>query len=91
MHIYIVLLVQDRVAALLRFIGSVSNMSLLTIDGCYYYYYNFHGKIMERKMVTRQRYGMSNGGCDRLCSAATGLSLVALFFLSVSIEERPLH
>jgi hypothetical protein len=49
MHICIylwVLLVQDRVAALLRFIGSVSNLSLLTIGG--YYYYNSHDKMMEK-------------------------------------------
>jgi hypothetical protein len=40
-----VLLVQDRVAAMLRFIGSVSNMSLLTI-GDYDY---SHNKMMEEK------------------------------------------
>jgi hypothetical protein len=34
---------------------------------------------------------MGNGGCNRLCPAATGLSLVALFSLSVSIEDRLLH
>jgi hypothetical protein len=34
---------------------------------------------------------MGNGGCNRLCPAATGLSLVALFSLSVSIEDRMLH
>jgi hypothetical protein len=32
-HIYIYILVQDHVAALPRFIGSVGNLSLLTIDG----------------------------------------------------------
>jgi hypothetical protein len=56
-------------SALLRFIGSVSNLSLFTIGG-YYYYYS-HNKMMERKM-------------------ATGQSLIALFFLSVSIEDHPL-
>jgi hypothetical protein len=34
---------------------------------------------------------MGNGGCNRLCPAATGLSLVALFSLSISIEDRSLH
>jgi hypothetical protein len=34
---------------------------------------------------------MGIGGCNQLCLAATGLSLVALFFLSMSIEDRPLH
>jgi hypothetical protein len=46
--------------------------------------------MMERKMVTRQGYGMGIGGCNRLCLVATGHSLVALFSLSVSIEDRPL-
>jgi hypothetical protein len=80
--------VHDRVVALLRFIGSVSSLSLLTIRG--YYYYNSHDKMMEGKMVTEQGYGMDIGGCNRLCSAAMGHGLVALFFLSVSIEDRPL-
>jgi hypothetical protein len=39
-------------SALLRFIGSVSNLPLLTVGG-YYYYYS-HNKMMERKMVTGQ-------------------------------------
>jgi hypothetical protein len=60
----------------------------LLIVGGYYY---THDKMMERKMVTGQGYGMGIGGCNRLCPAATGLILVALFFLSVSIEDRPLH
>jgi hypothetical protein len=46
---------------------------------------------MERKMVIGQGYDMGIGGCNRLCPAATGLRLVALFSLSVSIEDRPLH
>ena len=41
-------------------------------------------------METRQGYGMGIGGCDELCLAATGLSLVTLFSLSVSIKDRPL-
>jgi hypothetical protein len=81
--------VQDRVATLLRFIGSVGNLSLLTI-GCYYYY-NSQDNMMERKMVTRQGFGMGNGGCNRLCPTAMGFSLVALFSLFVSIEDRSLH
>jgi hypothetical protein len=40
--------------------------------------------------MTRQGYGLGIGGCDKLCSATMGLSLVILFFLSVSIEDRPL-
>jgi hypothetical protein len=41
--------------------------------------------------VTGQGYGMGIGGYNRLCPAAMGHSLVALFFLSVSIKDRSLH
>ena len=65
----------------------MSNLPLLIIDD----YYNYsHDKNDERKMETGQGYGMGIGGCNELCPAATGLSLVILFFLSVSIEDRPL-
>jgi hypothetical protein len=50
MHIYIclcVLLVQDRVAALLRVIGSVGNLSLLITGD--YYYHKSQNKMVERK------------------------------------------
>jgi hypothetical protein len=66
MHLYIypwVLLVQDRVAALLRFIARVINLSLLTIGGYSYYFY----------------YILGIGGCNKLCPAATGHNWVALF------------
>ena len=33
---------------------------------------------------------MGIGGCDELCPAAMGLSLVVLFSLSVSIKDRSL-
>jgi hypothetical protein len=42
-------------------------------------------------MVTRQGYGMGIGGCNKLCLAAMGHSLVAPFSLSVSIKDRSLH
>jgi hypothetical protein len=42
-------------------------------------------------MVTGQGYGRGIGGCNRLCPTATGHSLVALFFLSVSIKDRSLQ
>jgi hypothetical protein len=67
----------------------VSNLSLLTVGG--YYYYNSHDKMMEKKIVTGQGYGIGIGGCCRLCPAATGHSLVALFSLYVSIKKRPLY
>jgi hypothetical protein len=41
-------------------------------------------------MVIEQGYGMGYGGCNKLCSTATGLSLATLFSLSVLIEDRPL-
>ena len=43
---------------------------------------------MEGKMMTGQGYGMVIGGCNKLCPAAMGLSLVTVFFLSVSIDDR---
>ena len=65
----------------------MSNLPLLIIGD----YYNYsHDKNDERKMETGQGYGMGIGGCNKLCPAAMGLSLVTLFFLSVSIEDRPL-
>jgi hypothetical protein len=41
-------------------------------------------------MVTRQGYGMGIGRCDKLCSAAMGLSLITLFSLSISIKYSPM-
>jgi hypothetical protein len=41
-------------------------------------------------MVTGQEFDMDIGGCNKLCPAATGLSLVVLFSLSMSIEDCPL-
>jgi hypothetical protein len=70
--------VQDRVVAMLTFIGSVGNLSLLTTGD--YYYHNSHNKMVKREMVTGQGCGMGIGGCNRLCPVATGHSLVALVF-----------
>ena len=65
----------------------MSNLPLLPIGD----YYNYsHDKNDERKIDTGQGYGMGYGGCDELCPAATGLSLVTLFSLSMPIEDRPL-
>ena len=65
----------------------MSNLPLLTIGD----YYNYsHDKNDERKMEARQGYGMGIGGCNELCPTAMGLSLVTLFSLSMSIEDRPL-
>ena len=63
----------------------MSNLLLVTID----YYYNYsHNKMMKGKMETGHGYGMGIGGCDELCPAAMGLSLITLFFLSLSIKGR---
>ena len=65
----------------------MSNLPLLIIGD----YYNYsHDKNDERKMGTGQGYGIGIGGCDELCPMAMGLSLVTLFFLSMSIDDRPL-
>ena len=62
------------------------NLSLLTI-GDYYY---SHNKMMKEKIESGQRYGMCIGGCNRLYPGPTGLSLVTLFSLFVSIKDHPL-
>ena len=41
-------------------------------------------------METGQGYGNGIGECNELCPVATGLSLVTLFSLFVSIKDRPL-
>ena len=47
-------------------------------------------KIMKRKRRLGRDMAWVIGGCNKLCPAATGLSLITLFFLSMSIEDRPL-
>ena len=65
----------------------MSNPPLLTIGD----YYNYsHDKMTKEKIETEKGYGMGYGGCDKLCPTTTGLILVTLFSLSVSIEDRPL-
>ena len=41
-------------------------------------------------METGQGYGMGIAGCNELCPAIIGLSLVTLFSLSMSIKDHPL-
>ena len=58
----------------------MGNLPLLIIGD----YYNYsHDKMMKGKMEIGKGYGMGYGGCDDLCPATTGLSLVTLFSLSV--------
>ena len=52
-----------RVAAMLRFLGSMSNLPLLIIGD---YYYHSYDKKVKGKMVTGQGYGMGIGGCKGL-------------------------
>jgi hypothetical protein len=54
------------------------------------YYYNYHNNMMERKWWSSRDKGWVIGGCNKLCPVAMGLSLVALFFLSMSIEDYSL-
>ena len=42
-------------------------------------------------MVVGQGNGLGIGGCERLCPAATGHSLVTLCSMSMSVKDRPLH
>ena len=58
-----------RVAAMLRFFGSVSNLPLLIIGD---YYYHSHDKMVKGKIEIGQGCGMSIGGCKRLCLVANG-------------------
>ena len=46
--------------------------------------------MMKEKIETGQGYGMGISECNKLCPTAIGFSLVTLFSLSVSIEDRPL-
>jgi hypothetical protein len=71
------------------FIGSMGNLSLLTIDD--YYYHKTQNEMVKKEMETGQRYGMAIGGCSRLCPVAMGHNLVALFSLSMSIKDHSLH
>ena len=52
---------------MLRIFDSVSNLPLLTIGD---YYYHSYDKMVKGKMETGQGYGMSIGGCKRLCPMA---------------------
>ena len=55
------------------------------------YYHLENIKMVERKMVIGQGYGLGIGGCQKLCPMAMGHSLVTLLSLSMSVKNRPLH
>ena len=52
---------------------------------------NTHDKMVERKTVTGQGYGLGTGGCEELCPVANRAKLGYTFSLSVSIKDRSLH
>ena len=62
----------------------MSNLPLLIIGDCYY----SRNKMMKRKWRPGRDMAWVSGGCNKLCPTAMGLSLVTLFSLSVSIEDR---
>ena len=65
-----------RVAAMLRFFGSVSNLPLLTIDDDYYH---SHDKRVKGKMETEQGYGMGIGGCNKFSHGHRGIAWLHYF------------
>ena len=75
-----------RVAAMLKFFGSVRNLPLVTI-GDYYYSHNkmVKGKWRPGRDMVRVLVGVI--GC---VPRPMGHSLVTLFSLSVSVKDRPL-
>ena len=77
-----------RVAAMLRFIGSVSNLPLLTIGD---YYYHSHNKMVKEKWRPDRDMVRVLVGVRGCVPRPMGHSLVTLFSLSVSVKDRPLH
>ena len=77
----------DRVAAMLSFFGSMSNLPLLIVGD----YYNYsHDKMMKGKWRPGRDMVcvlVDVTGCDL---RPKGLSLVTLFSLSMSVKDRPL-
>ena len=47
-------------------------------------------KMMKRKWRPSRDMSWVIGECNKFCPTTIGLSLVTLFFLSMSIEDRPL-
>ena len=76
-----------RVAPMLTFFGSMSNLWLLTIGD---YYYHSHDKMVKRKWRPGRDMVRVLVGVIGCVLRPTGHSLVTLFSLSVSIKDRPL-
>ena len=77
-----------RVAAMLRFFGSVSNLPLLTIGD---YYYHSYDKMVKGKWRPGRDMVWVLVGVRGCVPRPTGHSLVTLFSLSVSVKDRPLY
>ena len=77
-----------RVAAMLRFFGSVSNLPLLTVGD---YYYCSHNKMVKEKWRPSRDMVRVLVGVRGCVPWPTGHSLVTLFSLSMSVKDRPLH
>ena len=73
---------------MLRFFGSVSNLSLLIIGD---YYYHSYDKIVEGKWRLGKDMVRVLVGVRCCVPRSTGHSLVTMFSLSVSVKDRPLH
>ena len=69
---------------MLRFIGSVSNLPLLTIGD---YYYHSHDKIVKKKWRPDRDMVWVLVGVIGCVPRSMGLSLVTLFSLFVSIKD----
>ena len=78
----------DRVAAMRRFFGSVSNLPLLTVGDYHYYSHNkmVKGEIRPGRDMVRVLVGVT-GYVPR----PMGHHLVTLFSLSVSVKDGPSH
>ena len=50
-----------------------------------------HDKMVERKIVTGQGYGLGTSGCKGLCPAANRAWLGYTFSLSVTVKDRSLQ
>ena len=73
---------------MLRFVGSVSNLSLLTIRD---YYYHSHDKMVKGKWRPGRDGVWVLVGVRGCVLRPMGHSLVTLFSLSVSAKDRSLH
>ena len=77
-----------RVAAMLRFFGSMSNLPLLAIGD---YSYHSHDKMVKWKWRSGRDMVRVLVGVIGCVPRPTGHSLVTLFSLSMSVKDRLLY